>query len=287
MKLHSIDPASLPTNDNGLSLLKERAVVRGEQDIILHNDTRLSLAKIIRENKRSDTLLSYGVRPARKILFFGPPGCGKTLAAEVIANELSMPIFLVRWDAVISSFLGETIANLRKVFDYIVQHPVVVLFDEFDTIAKNRDDGNDHGELKRSVNAVLQRMDEYQGEGMIVATTNYELLLDLDKDIWRRFDEVLRFERPNLEHIKQLIALKLSGVRRNFEADDAQVASLFNGMSHADIGRVLLRAVKEMILSGSEFMEKNHLDTALARDSKKFLWIRDPKSGVISYGKAL
>jgi AAA+ superfamily predicted ATPase len=197
-------------------------------------------------------------------LFCGPPGCGKTLAAEVIAAALSMPLVLVRLDSVISSFLGETAANLRKVFDYIEEQPVVALFDEFDALTKDRGDRADHGELKRSVNAVLQMMDGYRGESILVATTNYETLFD--KAVWRRFDEVVRFEMPNLEQIKRLLTLKLSGIRRNFEADDAQVASLFKGMSHADIERVLRRAVKEMILSGREFMEKSHLDTALARE---------------------
>jgi SpoVK/Ycf46/Vps4 family AAA+-type ATPase len=256
---------SLPTNkDNGLALLEERAVVREEKDIILSDATRSALEEILMEHNRADTLRSYGLQPAQKLLFCGPPGCGKTLAAEVIANALSMPLVLVRLDSVISSFLGETAANLRKVFDYIAQQPVVALFDEFDALTKDRGDSADHGELKRAVNAVLQMIDGYRGESILVATTNYESLLD--KAVWRRFDEVVRFEIPNLEQIKRLLALKLSGIRRNFEVDDAQVASLFKGMSHADIERVLRRAVKEMILSGREFMEKSHLETALARE---------------------
>jgi len=262
-KLHSL-PA-LPTNkDNGLALLEERAVVREEKDIILSDATHSALDEILMEHNRADTLRSFGLQPAQKLLFCGPPGCGKTLAAEVIANALSLPLVLVRLDSVISSFLGETAANLRKVFDYIGEQPVVALFDEFDALTKDRGDSADHGELKRSVNAVLQMMDGYRGESILVATTNYETLLD--KAVWRRFDEVVRFEMPNLEQIKRLLTLKLSGIRRNFEADDAQVASLFKGMSHADIERVLRRAVKEMILSGREFMEKSHLDTALARE---------------------
>lgn len=262
-KLHSLP--SLPTNkDNGLALLEERAVVREEKDIILSDATQSALDEILMEHNRADTLRSYGMQPAQKLLFCGPPGCGKTLAAEVIAHALSMPLLLVRLDSLISSFLGETAANLRKVFDYIAQQPVVALFDEFDALTKDRGDSADHGELKRSVNAVLQMMDSYRGESILVATTNYETLLD--KAVWRRFDEVVRFEMPNLEQIKRLLALKLSGIRRNFEPDDGQVASLFKGMSHADIERVLRRAVKEMILSGREFMEKSHLDTALARE---------------------
>ena len=264
-KLHLA--ATLPTNkDNGLVLLEERPALREEKDIVLSDSTRSSLQEILLEHNREDTLRSYGLLPAQKLLFFGPPGCGKTLAAEVIANSLSLPLVLVRLDSVISSFLGETAANLRKVFDYISQYPVVALFDEFDALTKDRGDSADHGELKRSVNAVLQMMDGYRGNSILIATTNYESLLD--KAVWRRFDEIIKFDMPNLEQINCLLAMKLAGVRRNFEPTDTQIASLFKGMAHADIERVLRRAIKEMILSGREFLEKPHLDSALAREHR-------------------
>lgn len=255
----------LPANkDNGLALLEERPVIREEKDIILSDAAQSALNELIMEHNRADVLHSYGLQPAQKILFCGPPGCGKTLAAEVIAHSLSLPLVLVRLDSVISSFLGETASNLRKVFDFIAQQPVVVLFDEFDALTKDRGDSADHGELKRSVNAVLQMLDSYRGESILIATTNYETLLD--HAVWRRFDEIVRFEMPNLEQIKQLLALKLSGIRRNFEVEEHNIASLFEDLSHADIERVLRRAVKEMVLSGREFLEKAHLKDALARE---------------------
>ena len=257
--------SEMPTNkDNGLVLLEERPAVREEKDIILADATQCALNEILIEHNRADVLRSYGLQPAQKLLFCGPPGCGKTLASEVIAHSLSLPLVLVRLDSVISSFLGETAANLRKVFDYIAKYPAVALFDEFDALAKDRGDAADHGELKRSVNAVLQMMDGYRGESILIATTNYESLLD--HAVWRRFDEVVRFEMPDLEQISQLLALKLSGVRRNFDTDDGQIVSLFRNQSHADIERILRRAVKEMILGAHEFLEKAHLDAALARE---------------------
>lgn len=161
----------------------------------------------------------------------------------------------------------ETASNLRKVFDYVSQNPVVALFDEFDALAKDRGDAADHGELKRSVNAVLQMIDGYRGESVLIATTNYESLLD--HAVWRRFDEILRFELPSLEQIKRLLALKLSGVRREFETEDHGIATLFKGLSHADIERILRRAVKEMVLSGREFLDKSHLDEALKREYRR------------------
>jgi AAA+ superfamily predicted ATPase len=257
----------LPTSkDNGLDLLEERPVLREEKDIILSDTTHVALDEILREHYRADLLRSYGLQPAQKLLFFGPPGCGKTLAAEVIANALSMPLVVVRLDSVISSFLGETAANLRKVFDYLAQHAVIALFDEFDALSKDRGDAADHGELKRSVNAVLQMMDSYRGQSILIATTNYESLLD--RAIWRRFDEVIQFEMPDHKQLQKLLALKTSGVRRNFETDDSTVIALFNGMSHADVERVLRRAIKEMVLAGREFLEESHLKAAVAREHR-------------------
>jgi len=257
----------LPQAKEGdLPLLEERPVVREEKDIVLSPASRSALEEILLEHNRADVLLAHGLQPAQKLLFFGPPGCGKTLAAEVIAGSLSLPLVLVRLDSLISSFLGETAANLRRVFDYVARVPVVALFDEFDALTKDRGDSADHGELKRAVNAVLQMMDGYRGKSILIATTNYESLLD--KAVWRRFDEVIRFDMPNQEQIAELLALKLSGVRRNFEPDDQKIVALFKGLSHADIERILRRAVKEMILAGREFLETSHLKEALAREHR-------------------
>jgi SpoVK/Ycf46/Vps4 family AAA+-type ATPase len=262
-KLHLVE--SFPTNkDHGFSLLEERAVVREEKDIILSDTTQTILSEIIREHDRADILRSYGLQPAQKLLFCGPSGCGKTLASEVIAHKLSLPLVIVRLDSIISSFLGETAANLRKVFDYISKNQIVALFDEFDALAKDRGDVADHGEPKRCVNAVLQMLDGYRGNSLLIATTNYELLMD--QAVWRRFDETLCFELPNLEQIQRLLGVKLSGVRREFEPDSHDIANMFKGMSHADIERVLRRAIKQMILSGRELLQKNHLENALERE---------------------
>ena len=254
-RLRELHPATeLPrAKDGELPLLEERPVVREEHDIVLADATTLALQGIIREHQRADVLRSHGLQPAQKLLFVGPPGCGKTLAAEVVAGALSLPLVLVRLDSVVSSFLGETASNLRRVFDFASKTPVVALFDEVDALTKDRGDSADHGELKRAVNAVLQMMDSYRGPSVLIATTNYESLLD--RAVWRRFDEVLRFDKPDESQVGRLLALKLAGVRRNFELDDADVRRLFVGLSHADIERVLRRAVKEMVLGGGEFLE--------------------------------
>jgi len=257
--------AQLPrAKESDLPLLEERPVVREVDDIVLSDSTMRALNEIIREHQRADLLRAYGLQPAQKLLFFGPPGCGKTLAAEVIAGALSLPLVLVRLDSVVSSFLGETASNLRQVFDFVSRTPVVALFDEIDALTKDRGDSTDHGELKRAVNAVLQMMDGYRGPSLLIATTNYESILD--RAVWRRFDEILRFEKPDDRQIVRLLTLKLAGVRRNFELDEEPIRRLFRGLSHAEVERVLRRAVKDMVLAGDEFLEVRHVEAARERE---------------------
>lgn len=185
----------------------------------------------------------------------------------MIAAELNYPLAIVRLDALVSSYLGETAANLRKVFEFIAQQPLVVLFDEFDALGKTRSDSSEHGELRRVVNAVLQMIDAYQGKSLILAATNHEQILD--DAIWRRFDEVIEFARPDVGLMKQLLTLKLRGVRRQFDVDDDELVQLFEGKSGADIERIIRRAVKRMILKRQEFLTINDLRKSLSRETNR------------------
>lgn len=251
--------------ERGLALLQIKDPLRRIDDVVLSDENRSLLDEILEEHHRVETLKSHGLFPADRLLFCGPPGCGKTLSAEIVAAELSLPLAIVRIDSVVSSYLGETAANLRKVFDFIAAVPMVVLFDEFDALAKERADSAEHGELKRVVNAFLQMLDAYDGKSLLIAATNHEGILD--SAIWRRFDEVLVFEAPNLEQLKRLLTIKLKGVRREFEID--KISALFKGMSHADVERVLRRAIKEKVLSGKEFLTERHIQSAIRREDAR------------------
>ncbi len=255
----------IPTDsERGLQLLFVKEPGRNLDEVVLSQENRNTLEDILEQHHRVDVLKSYGLRPADKILFYGPPGCGKTLTAEVLALELERPLAMVRMDSVVSSYLGETAANLRKVFDFIDSAPMVALFDEFDALGKEREDRSEHGELKRVVNAVLQMLDAYQGKSLIIAATNHEQMLD--SAIWRRFEEVLTFDPPTREELLQLLQIKLRGVRRDFEAADEQVLSLFAEMTHAEVERVLRRSIKEMILKGQEFLQVRLIKKAMQRE---------------------
>lgn len=243
----------VPTDsERGLPLITVKEPVRDLEDVVLESENSALLEHVLLEKRRADLLSSYGLRPVQKLLFCGPPGCGKTLTAEVIATELSLPLALIRVDSVVSSYLGETSANLRKVFSFLERWAVVALFDEFDAIAKERSDTSEHGELRRVVNAFLQMTDEYRGDSLIVAATNHESMLD--EAIWRRFDEVVVFDLPTTEEIHELITLRLKGVRREFDREDVPVDQWFTGMSFADVERILIRAIKRQALKGTEFL---------------------------------
>ena len=267
---------ALPTDREGqLPLLDVREPVRSFSDIVLTKENHQVLERVLQEQGRRDVLASYGLKPAQKLLFCGPPGCGKTLAAEVLAAELGLPIVLVRFDAVVSSLLGETAANLRKVFDFLETGRYVALFDEFDAIAKDREDASEHGELRRVVNAFLQMIDGYRGDSLLLAASNHEGLLD--KALWRRFDEVLFYRLPTLPDIRKVAAVKLRGVRLNFDTDKNPVIGKLKGLAHADIERVLIRAIKEMILLGRDFLDAAHVERALEREKARRVFIGKPK----------
>lgn len=251
--------------EKGLPLFDVKQPKRSIEEVVLPDLTISALEELLEEHRRADTLRSYGMKPSSKVIFYGPPGCGKTLAAEIIAFELDQPLAIVRLDALVSSFLGETAANLRKVFDYIANYPMVVLFDEFDAIGKERADTGEHGELRRVVNAVLQMMDAYEGKSLILAATNHEQILDAA--IWRRFDETIEFPKPDQSLICRLLKMKLRGVRHQFEFDNEDLIESFRGKSGADIERVARRAIKRMILRSQEFLTVKDLKSALNREN--------------------
>ena len=218
---HNILPEAPFDKESGVALIDIKQANRSIDELVLAKNTLEVIENVLEEYRREDILRSYGMMPAEKVLFFGPPGCGKTLSAEAIAYELNRPLAIVRLDSLVSSFLGETAANLRKIFDFIAKHRLVVLFDEFDALGKERDDGSEHGELRRVVNAVLQMMDSYDGKSIIIAATNHEQILD--SAIWRRFDELVEFPVLNKDQLQNLLQLKLRGVRREFDLDSPEL----------------------------------------------------------------
>ena len=249
----------------GMPLLTLLEPVHRLEDVVLSPQNLSLVRSMLREHNREEVLKAHGLRASDRLLFCGTPGCGKTLTAEVIAGELGRPLAIVRTGSVVSSFLGETAANLRKVFDYISASPLVALFDEFDALGKEREDASGHGELRRVVNAVLQMLDAYDGRSLIIAATNHERLLD--SAIWRRFEEVLFLKPPTSAQLCRLLAIKLRGVRHDPDIEDLVHRDWFKDATHADVERIVRRAIKEMVMQGGKpILRIAHLESAHRRE---------------------
>jgi SpoVK/Ycf46/Vps4 family AAA+-type ATPase len=259
--------ADLPTDkERGTTLLDIRSPAKYFSDILLSAENEGVLRRVMEEYRHAEVIRTHGLRPKTKLLFCGPPGCGKTLCAEVLSTELGLQLLYTRFDGVISSYLGETSANLRKVFDYARRGRWVLLFDEFDAIGKSRDDLSEHGELKRVVNSFLQLLDHFPDDSIVVAATNLERLLDFA--LWRRFDEIVFFDRPTAEQIPKLVDMKL----RSFPHRDTKLAPFFGRlerMSHADIERICFEAVKTCILESRKQLHSKAFEDALIRHERR------------------
>ena len=258
---HSQEMLPLPRDRrNGEQLVTYSESTVSQDQIVFSEAASKKIFRILEEHRNRFLLAQYGYQPKRKILFWGPPGCGKTFTANFIAHELGIPLATIRLNAVISSFLGDTAAHIQRVFDLAGNQPMVLLLDEIDALAKNRDDRNDVGELKRIVNSMLQAMDAFaSNESIIIAASNHQYLLD--PAIWRRFDDIVQFPLPTGKECQQYLKILLNGV--SLDGSLKQVTRMFASLSFADIKRIIIDAIKSMILQGEERLSMIHISESL------------------------
>lgn len=255
--------------DSSLPLAEIRTSDLRLADLVLDEALASHLHHLVREVEHWHLLDRHAIARRNRVLLYGPPGCGKTSIAAALASELNRPLVTVRVEGVVSSYLGETATNLRKVIDFAQSGAYVVLFDEFDSLGKDRDDPNDHGELRRVVNAVLQMIDAYSGPSLLVAATNHASVLD--EAMWRRFDEVFEVALPSVTQIEELLMKSLGGAAIT-DHTYMRVAAALEGLPHAAAAHVANAAGREAIMAGRSRINDDDLWHAVERTTQR-RWI--------------
>lgn len=247
------------------------------EDVVLKQEQLSIIHQMINEHKSRVLLESKRLVPSNRLLLCGPPGCGKTMTGMGIANSLGYPVAYVRLDGLVSSYLGQTSNNLRKVFDSLEAQEVVLFLDEFDAIAKKRDDNHELGELKRVVITLLQNFDSMPSNVFLIAATNHEHLLD--PAIWRRFNAVVKLGFPDDNQRLQLLTRSLDEQLVG-QVDLSFLVRLTQGLSASEIKDTVQVGLKEAVLANrtldtdglvSVFIKRSTLYGS--QDSEEF-WLR-------------
>jgi SpoVK/Ycf46/Vps4 family AAA+-type ATPase len=214
-------------------------------ELVLTDSVKERLDGVLFEQRQKDRLTKYGLHPRRKLLFTGPPGTGKTMSAAVLATELKLPLYTIVLDSLITRFMGETAAKLRLIFDHIRDTRAIYLFDEFDAIGTQRGSQNDVGEIRRVLNSFLMFVEQDKSESIIVCATNHPELLD--QALYRRFDDIIKFKKPESFQVIQLIKNRLASFDiKSFDWN--QITQCADGLSSAEVTRSCEDAAKEGVL---------------------------------------
>jgi len=247
--------------DSRQKLLIEEYDIESAESPYLASETQFLFDDFFNEWRNRDKLEQEGLSPSRSIILTGPPGCGKTTSAAWVANELELPLFTLDLATVMSSYLGKTGSNIKAVLDYAQSVPCVLLLDEFDSIAKRRDDDTELGELKRLVNVLLQAIESWPSSSVLMAATNHGDLLD--PAVWRRFDLRIDFPIPTSGQISSYL---------NSQIEDYCLAKWISSRitpgSMADLKNDLFRVRKKAILQEDNFLESLLLTYDIEIDPK-------------------
>jgi SpoVK/Ycf46/Vps4 family AAA+-type ATPase len=256
--------SSIRNTNNQLFQIRKSNI--SSKDVIL-SEKNMNIFNEIKSNYHyRDIFLKNGLQNETKVLLFGPPGTGKTSFAYALAGDLGMPILHVYIDTLISSYLGETGKNIRSIFQEAAKTHCILLLDEFDAIAKQRDDMQELGELKRVVTVLLQNIDEFAADNILIAATNHEHLLD--KAIWRRFDYQINLNFLDKKSLIDLYKLFLKDVQKDIDYD--LLADLSIGISGSTVKKIVNTAMKRNLLNSN----KNKIQESIFEELIKNLTLR-------------
>ena len=254
-----------PVDLKGLVLTEESQV--SKVSLVIQKQLENRIQQIIHEYRQQEKLKSHGLSHRRKMLLIGPPGTGKTMTARVLAHELHIPLHTIQVDRLVTKFMGETSSKLRQIFDLMQQEHGIYLFDEFDAIGGERSMDNDVGEMRRVLNAFLQFIEQDTSDSIIIAATNNPKLLD--QALFRRFDDVLYYDYPDENEIKNLIS-NLIGTYRDKSFSWKAILKESEGLSHAEIDQACRDAIKKAILSDkSKVTSSSLLDSIVDRKNSR------------------
>ena len=204
-----------------------------------------AVGQVVDEWRNADSLRAIGISPTTSCLFLGAPGTGKTTLAYWLAGQLGLPVVLARIDAMMSSFLGTSARNITQVFSFAARFKCILVLDEFDSLAKMRDDPNEVGEIKRVVNALLQNLDTRKDSGITIGITNHPKLLD--SAVWRRFSVQITVPLPDFKARMDIARRYISPLQIS-EPEIKFIAALLDGCSGAEIEDFITAYKKRSIL---------------------------------------
>lgn len=232
--------------DKVRDLIIERPARRSIDDIMLPPEVNAQVRDLLDEQHQADVLRANSLDPRHRVMLAGPPGNGKTTLAEAIAHGLGVPFFTIRYDAVIDSYLGETAARLKRVFDFARSTPCVLFLDEFDALGKERGDVHETGEIKRVVSSLLLQMDDLPSYTVIVCASNHPELLD--RAVWRRFQLRLELPMPDRADFRRWLN-HVGADRKSLGIDPASLARDLEGGSFAEAEEFLLDVKRKIVLA--------------------------------------
>ena len=245
--------------------------------LILSDSIVNSCHELVEEQMRSELLHSYGVDPRNKILLIGPPGNGKTSLAEALANALMVPLYIVKYESIVGSYLGETASRLARLFEYARTRQCVLFFDEFETLGKERGDEHETGEIKRVVSSLLLQIDALPSYVVIVAATNHDNLLDTA--VWRRFQLKMELSKPAANDIELWLSQFEKHNKFKFDVGINSMAKMLVGKSYAEAEEFALSVYRQYILHQPNANMKNITETQLKIFFSDSINITDNENG--------